>query len=106
MKKTKKTKRRSAAAIYAELLDTAAYLRRYVMTNAAERIERAVADLKRRPAFRRVARTSVPMTPAIAAQIRKVARLKPTWPQHRIAALVGVNPGRVSEVLNGKRAAR
>jgi hypothetical protein len=102
---TKKTKRRDAAAIYAELLEVAAYLRKHEMAGTAGRIEAAVRDLKRRPAFRRVARTSVPMTPAVARHIRKVARVNPTWPQHRIAALVGVNPGRVSEVLNGQRRA-
>lgn len=103
---TTKTKRRPAAAIYGDLLECARTCRAQHLLHTAATIEEAVRDLKRRPAFRRVARTSVPMTPAIAAQIRKVARLHPKWPQHRIAAVVGVNPGRVSEVISGKRGDR
>ena len=42
------------------------------------------------------------MTAALAARIKK---LKATTPlhQHEIAALLGINQGRVSEVLTGKR---
>lgn len=42
------------------------------------------------------------MTAAIAAKIKRLATENKYY-QHEIAAIVGVNQGRVSEVLNGKR---
>jgi predicted XRE-type DNA-binding protein len=42
------------------------------------------------------------MNPAIAAQIKKLAQTKTLY-QHEIAAMLGINQGRVSEVLTGKR---
>ena len=47
-------------------------------------------------------RTSRRMTPTIAATIKRLHR-DTDLPQHEIAALVGVNQGRVNEVINGKR---
>lgn len=43
------------------------------------------------------------MTPAIAANIRHYAAAHPSASHQQIANACGVNPGRVSEVLNGKR---
>lgn len=43
------------------------------------------------------------MNVAVAAQIKKLAILYPSMFQHEIAAVLGVNQGRVSEVLSGKR---
>lgn len=42
------------------------------------------------------------MTAEIAARIKQLWR-DTDLPQHAIAALVGVNQGRVCEVVNGKR---
>ncbi|MEM7460186.1 MAG: hypothetical protein AAF331_12025 [Pseudomonadota bacterium] len=42
------------------------------------------------------------MTPEIAARIKRLWR-DTEMPQHEIAAAVGVNQGRVNEVVNGKR---
>lgn len=42
------------------------------------------------------------LTAALAAKIKKLAKETSLF-QHEIAAIVGVNQGRVSEVLNGKR---
>ena len=42
------------------------------------------------------------MTAQIAAQIKKLATTTTLF-QHQIAAHLGINQGRVSEVLNGKR---
>lgn len=42
------------------------------------------------------------LTPEVAAKIKKLAATTDLY-QHEIAALVGVNQGRVSEVLSGKR---
>lgn len=45
---------------------------------------------------------SAPLTAALAAEIKKLA-LTTNWYQHQIAAKLGINQGRVSEVLTGKR---
>lgn len=42
------------------------------------------------------------MTPALAAKIKHLAATT-SWYQHEIAAHLGINQGRVSEVLRGKR---
>lgn len=43
------------------------------------------------------------MTPAIAARIKSIHASCPEMTQLQIANIVGVNPGRVSETLYGKR---
>ena len=47
------------------------------------------------------------MTPTLnrqrAAIIKRLRLQRPDWPQHKIAAYLELNQGRVSEVLNGKR---
>lgn len=60
-------------------------------------------ELRRRPPVRRAPRVSPTLTPPIATRIRRIAAAFPDWPYTRIAQSVGVNPGRVSEVLAGKR---
>jgi hypothetical protein len=47
--------------------------------------------------------TSTPMTPALRRQIILAARLNPEMSQLEIAKSFGVNQGRVSEALKGKR---
>lgn len=42
------------------------------------------------------------VTPEMAAQIRYLKLSKKLY-HHQIAALLGINPGRVSEVMTGKR---
>jgi predicted XRE-type DNA-binding protein len=42
------------------------------------------------------------MTAALAAEIKKLAATR-ALKQHQIAAVLGINQGRVSEVLRGKR---
>ncbi len=46
--------------------------------------------------------TSPTLTPEMANDIRRLASTG-TLAQHQIAALLGINQGRVSEVLSGKR---
>lgn len=50
-----------------------------------------------------MAKSTRKMTPEIAAWIKALHRDNPELMQHQIAALVGHNQGRVSEVLNGQR---
>lgn len=45
-------------------------------------------------------RPSKPMTPAVVSEIKLYLKTG-KYHQHQIAALVGVNQGRVSEVKNG-----
>ena len=47
-------------------------------------------------------KSSPPVTPAMAAEIRYLRKQKGLY-SHQIAALFGINQGRVSEVLTGKR---
>ena len=46
-------------------------------------------------------RRSPPVTPAMTAVIKRLLQTK--MMQHDIAARFGINPGRVSEIKNGKR---
>ncbi|HWJ74058.1 MAG TPA: hypothetical protein VNX29_12900 [Kaistia sp.] len=50
-----------------------------------------------------VKRVSEPLTAAMAAKIKKLARDNVELAQHEIAALLKLNQGRISEVLTGKR---
>jgi len=61
-------------------------------------------ELNRRPPVRVAEVTSTPMTGQLAAEIRHYARRHPGASFARIAGVFGVNPGRVSEVISGKRA--
>lgn len=47
-------------------------------------------------------KASPPITAEIAARIKQLRKTEKLY-QHQIAAVVGVNQGRVSEVLSGKR---
>jgi hypothetical protein len=49
-------------------------------------------------------RRSPPLTSERAARIKRLSKEQPDLLQHQIAAMVdGLNQGRVSEVLSGKR---
>lgn len=45
---------------------------------------------------------SPPVTPEMAGQIRYLKRVKRLY-NHQIASIFGINQGRVSEVLTGKK---
>lgn len=47
--------------------------------------------------------TSPTLTPELAARIKWLSARHPDWPQHRIAAELNLNQGRVCEVLKGDR---
>lgn len=59
-------------------------------------------ELRRRPADR-APKASRPMTAQLAAQIRAFKSRNPTMTQAAIGRQFNVNPGRVSEALNGFR---
>ena len=89
-----------------DLIDISKRVRGAGLHIEADELKDIADELKRRPAVRRAPRSSTPMTPAVAAHIRRVAYANPTWSQQRIADHVGVNHGRVSETLRGKRGER
>lgn len=60
-------------------------------------------QMKRRPAVRKTAIKSKPLTDHLRAQIILEACMDPNLSQQELAGMFGVNPGRVSEVLRGKR---
>jgi hypothetical protein len=77
-------------------------LNRAGQRDLARRLSNVTSLLHRRPAARRMPIHSNPITPAIRQQILELAR---TTDMHssEIAAQLGVNPGRVSEILQGDR---
>lgn len=65
---------------------------------------RTLADAtRRRPVKRQAPAKSQPVTDAMRRRIRAAARRYPKLTQFDIAAMFGVNQGRVSEALRGKR---
>lgn len=57
---------------------------------------------RRPPSRRRAPPSSVPMTAALAIDIRAYAATRPSLSQAAIARVFKVNPGRVSEALAGE----
>lgn len=57
----------------------------------------------KRSAVRRAPTKSVPVTEAIAKAVRKMAKKYPTMHQSEIALVFGLNQGRVSEILSGRK---
>ena len=68
----------------------------------ARRVRYVIGHMKRRPAVRMTPEKARPVTPAIRARIRHLAATS-DMNQMEIGLAVGVNAGRVSEVLAGKR---
>lgn len=68
----------------------------------AWRIRKIITHMKRRKPVRMTKPRSPPITPAIKARIRELARTTDES-QMAIGHRVGVNSGRVSEALAGKR---
>lgn len=69
---------------------------------AALRIRRIIPHMYRRKPVRKTKPRSPPLTPALKARIRELARTTDDS-QMAIGTRVGVNSGRVSETLAGKR---
>lgn len=69
----------------------------------AKRLDGWAEALAQRMAVTHGRRISARMTAAKVRQIWEEYRRDPTLPQHEIARRCGVNQGRVSEVLAGKR---
>lgn len=68
-----------------------------------ETLKAVRAEMHNRSPVDRVARVSKPLTDEHRATIRTLKEKNPGMAQHQIAALLGVDSGRVSEVLAGIR---
>lgn len=82
------------------LPDVAARLRVLARTLRYPELATLADEIRRRPMRSRAPAT---MTSQVAATIRRMKAANPNMPQHEIARRLNVNPGRVSEVLRGKR---
>lgn len=70
---------------------------------ACPELDLLASELSRRPVRRRAAPSSAPMTDEMRDAIRAYHRAHPDRPQVDVARVFNVNPGRVSEALNGFR---
>ena len=68
----------------------------------ASEIDALVVQMVREPAIRRAPRQSLHVTGQIVQGVRRMAK-NPDVPLSKIAERFGINQGRVSEILNGKR---
>lgn len=77
-----------------------------ILREAATNIDGLEAQLHRAKVRKRAAPTSAKMTDELADAIRRKAKQRPEWSQATLGRWAGVNPGRVSEALRGKRGER
>jgi hypothetical protein len=73
------------------------------MRVAVQVLQIVIGQMYSRPAVTHAKVSSTPMSPQIAMAIRRMHYNNPDMTYMDIAATVGVNSGRVSEVLAGKR---
>lgn len=87
------------------LRDVAQQLKTGAITrqNAAKVVTATLPMLTRKSPVRRSPRRKRYVTQRLIGQIKAFARQHPLMHLDDIAAHFGVNPGRVSEILNGKR---
>ena len=78
-------------------------LRAMARAHGIERLGELADALSRRPPPRRARPVSTPMTPELRSLIRLYAEGHPELTQVEVGREFGVNQGRVSEALNGKR---
>lgn len=60
-------------------------------------------ELHNRPPIMRGENTSVTVDGSVVEAVLAMHEAYPEMPQHEIAKRIGLNPGRVSEILAGKR---
>lgn len=66
-------------------------------------LKKLAGEIGRRSSAGRAPASSQSMTPAIAKKIKQIKAAHPDYPYTRIASMLNINPGRVSETLKGKR---
>lgn len=83
--------------------EVAARLRQLAVELNCPELSRLADELRRRPSGPKAPNSSRSMTPGLASQIRALKATQPALSQAEIGRQLNVNPGRVSEVLRGKR---
>ncbi len=78
-------------------------LRQIASQTGNEELRSLASQLARRRPVRKAERVSQPMTDELADEIRSYAAEHPKTPQSLIALAFGLNQGRISEALRGKR---
>lgn len=86
-----------------ELLEIASNLEGFQLPEVAERLRELEKELHRRKRSVRTPPKSKHVTPRTQAQIRAFKKANPDMSHQEIAVAMGVNSGRVSEALIGKR---
>jgi hypothetical protein len=84
--------------IQAALREQAACRRR-----EADELERWADEIARRKPVKRGPRNSRSMTPELEREAREMYLNNPDLTQHDVGTILGINPGRVSEAVRGKR---
>ena len=69
----------------------------------AERLTLLAHETKRRPPTKRAKKTSVRVTAAIRADVKRTHKAHPSWSNARIGRKYPIDGGRVSEIISGKR---
>jgi hypothetical protein len=85
------------------LKEVAARLRVLAQDHGISELADLADEIPRRPPVAKAQPKSRKMTPLIAAQIRELHLRNPNLSQAEIGRMVGVNAGRVSETLAGRR---
>lgn len=73
------------------------------VTDISTKLHAIARDLPNRSPTKRAPRVSPPITTAIIDHVKRLAAENPTITNHEIAAQLGINQGRVSEILSGRR---
>jgi len=73
------------------------------LTEIAGEITALAEETKRRPAIRRARANQAPITSIVRRQVRALVKQYPDMPMREIGRRVGIDQGRVSEIVHGFR---
>jgi hypothetical protein len=74
-----------------------------ILSEVEERLTILHGELQNRPRKTNGSPVSVPIDTTVVRKVQTLHMTDPGMPQHEIAKIVGINQGRVSEILAGKR---
>jgi hypothetical protein len=86
-----------------KLPEVATRLRELAQELDCDELNALASEIARRPSGERAPPSSAPMTDELRDEIRAIKRAKPEISQEDIGRALNINPGMVSETLNGKR---
>lgn len=73
------------------------------LANVHDRLMLLHGEMRNRPPKTRGDPTSHPIDAGIRRKVLQLHKQAPDMPQHEIAKAIGINQGRVSEIIAGKR---